>query len=243
MFIQLVTSIILFTPPAVTTEPIELLPGIYVSQGMVEFEGKVSIDCHHPDSPDVYLEMFVTAPDSREHEALFVADIQPSSLHGALLAAGFNSGEPISWGTQSNNHTTTNATGDQLQVLYSLVVDKDAEPEFLPIESLVIDLHTRDSLLEDDHRPSLVFAGSSFNNTGYAADQSGALISLTPFGDEVISPTWSLSPQADIDEPVWIADNELLPEIHTPVRIRIVKTRVEAEQDSVDSVDTQEKLQ
>ena len=56
---------------------------------------------------------------------------------------------------------------------------------------------------------------------GYLADREGSLVSLTPWGHEVISPTWTLSPDASVDEPVWIANRELVPEKGDRVRVRI----------------------
>lgn len=222
MLTQLIASVFLFTATPSMHEPIEILPGVLVADGFVEFTSQVSIDCHHPDTPDVFLEMILTAPDSREHESLFVTSIKPSILHAALLAAGFNAGEPIEWGSSQNEHTTKQATGDRLRIFYSVIDDTEPDVEFLPAESLVIDIESRQSLIEYARRPDFVFSGSSFTSNGYAADRSGSMIAITPFGDEVISPTWTLSPQADIDEPIWIAHNEIMPEKGTPVRIRIL---------------------
>ncbi len=55
----------------------------------------------------------------------------------------------------------------------------------------------------------------------YRADLDGTLIGLTTFGSECIA--WSLvySPQADLQEPDWLADRERVPPYNTPVTIRI----------------------
>ena len=98
-------------------EPKELLPGIRVADGLVEFDGSVAIDAHHPDTPDVYLEMFITAPDSREHESRVVSKIRASNLHAGLLAAGLEPGSPI---TRNDAHETVPAHGDPVKIFIKI---------------------------------------------------------------------------------------------------------------------------
>ena len=229
--------------PEPTPEPApvvlhELLPGLHIAKDIVEFSGTIAIDCHHPDTPDVYLEMLVTAPDSREHESLIVSSIKPSNLHAALLAAGFEPGSPLK---RSRDGTITPASGDALRILVSTTDPDGEQSEYIPIESWVVGDNANEpkQLAESPAWTGLVFAGSILNKHGYAADRGGTLISLTSFGDEVIAPTWTISHQADIDTPTWIANRERVPEIDTPVRIRIeaaeepdsVKSESEAETD------------
>ena len=198
----------------------ELLPGLHLTKGVIEFEGTIAIDCHHPDTPDVYLEMFVTAPDSREHESLIVASIKPSNLHAALLAAGFEPGSPLK---RSREGTITPATGDALRILVSTTNPDGEQSQFIPIEFWVVsdDADEPEQLTECPAWTGLVFAGSILNKHGYAADRGGTLTSLTSFGDEVIAPSWTVSHEADIDAPTWIADRDQVPEIDTRVLIRI----------------------
>jgi len=225
MLTQLIIALFLVFSSQPQTDLKELLPGIYVAQGVVEFEGSIAIDCHHPDTPDVFLEMLVTAPDSREHESLVVSSIKPSALHAALLAAGFEPGNPISR-DQTGKHVP--ASGDRVSVLVMLpppvestLSDSELGPSFIAIETWVMKIESEEGLLESQDWEGLVFAGSKLNVNGYAADRGGTLISLTSFGDEVIAPTWTITSQADIDEPVWIANREVVPKQGTPVRIRI----------------------
>ncbi len=225
-------SIVFFAPPIAEPQELkELLPGLHIGEGIVEFDGSVAIDCHHPETPDVYLEMLVTAPDSREHESLVVASIKPSLLHAALLAAGFEPGKPLS---RDKAGKTVPASGDRLRVLVAVIVDNedDAPASFVPIESWAIHLDTEQQLAEASSWTGLVFAGSIFVRNQYAADRAGTLISLTSFGDEVIAPTWTVSSKADIDEPVWIANRKLVPKQGTPVRIRIEAHAAEGESES-----------
>ena len=195
----------------------ELLPGIRVGDGVVEFDGAVAIDCHHLETPDVFLEMLVTAPDSREHESLVVASIKPSLLHAALLAGGFEPGSPM---TRSDLGKQVPAHGGQVQVFVA-VVEQGTVGEFVPIEAWVSHIDSDETLDAQASWSGLVFAGSILNKNGYAADLAGTLISLTSFGDEVIAPAWTISHQAEVDEPVWIANKELVPKQATPIRVRI----------------------
>lgn len=216
--------------PAPEPELVELLPGIKLAAGIVQFEGEIAVNAHHPDTPDVYLEMLVTAPDSREHEALVVARIKPSNLHAALLAAGFESGAPIS---RDKDGKPVPAHGDALRVLVSPLDDEHHPEKFIPITDWVMRVDDESALIDSQRWTGLVFAGSLLTSKGYAADRAGTLISLTSFGDEVIAPTWTVSDKADIDEPVWIANRDLLPKKGTPVVVRIegVEHQVEPQTD------------
>ncbi|MBL4592092.1 MAG: hypothetical protein JKY96_09045 [Phycisphaerales bacterium] len=195
-------------------EPKELVPGIFIAQGVVEFDAKVAIDCHHEGTPDVYLEMFITAPDSREHESLLVATIKPSSLHAALLAAGFEPGAPMSFNEKTN--TRIRATGDQL--IIEVIID-DHEP--IAIETWVVHVETAKPLQSSPDWTTFVFAGSKLTDRGYAADADATIAALTAFTTETIAPAWTLSPDAATDEPVWIANRDLVPEQGKSVRVRI----------------------
>lgn len=210
----------------------ELLPGLWVGESIVEFDGTVAIDCHHPDTPDVYLEMFVTAPDSREHESLVVSSIKPSLLHAALLAAGAEPGSPIT----RHEGKQLAAHGDRVQVFIA-IVDDNQPGEFVPIESWAVHIDDDETLDIDHVWTGFVFAGSRFDKVGYAADRAGTLVSLTSFGDEVIAPTWTLSHQADVDEPVWIANRDLVPKQGTPIRVRIEIIKEETESHEPDRID------
>lgn len=218
-----------------TTEPVEMLPGLWVADGIVEFEGTVAMDCHHPQTPDVYLEMLITGPDSREHESLVVSDIVPSNFHAALLAAGFESGSTVQ---MSDTGKRASATGESLVVKIMQIAEQELDREnanWIALSDWVEHVEDESRLINDPGWGGLVFAGSLLDSKEqYLADRDGALVSLTPFGNEVISPTWILSPDAAVDEPVWIADRDLVPDIGTPLRIRIVRSERQAVEEESD---------
>jgi hypothetical protein len=53
----------------------------------------------------------------------------------------------------------------------------------------------------------------------YVADMTGSIIGLVTFGDETIGFSRVLSDQESVQEPVWEAATEHLPEPATPVTI------------------------
>lgn len=207
-------------PTEAPVEAKEILPGVRVSPGVVEFRGTVCADTSHPQTPVVYLELLVTGPDSREHESLVVTSVRPSSIHAGLLAAGLEPGRPVAWrGTKVEKP----ASGPPVRVEAAVVGDEGVG-EFVDLASWAVHNETDQRLTEADGW-GLVFAGSTMDDRGYAADETGTIIGLTGFGTEVIAAAWGLSPQAAVDEPVWIVDKDRVPPVGTEVVIRI--TRVE----------------
>jgi hypothetical protein len=227
LFIQLIALVMVALGYQPATQLKELLPGLFVGEGIVEFDGIVPIDCHNPETPDVYLEMLVTAPDSREHESLVMASIKPSNLHAALLAAGLEAGKPI---TRDDTGKMLPATGDPIRVFVAIIKENQTDaPVFVPIEEWVIHVESGKKLSDSNDWHGVVFAGSIMGRHGYAADRAGTLVSLTSFGNEVVAPAWTLSPEADIAEPVWIANRDLVPKKGTAVRVRLETAADEVE--------------
>ena len=157
--------------------------------------------------------MLITAPDTREHESLLVSTVQPSSLHAGLLAAGFEPGSPIAY----EDDQPKPATGDAIVV----EVQIDGTEDWIQLIDWVAHVSEDLRVIDAPNWNGLVFAGSVLTDSHvYKADREGALVSLMSWGFEVISPVWTISPDASVDEPVWIADRDMVPEIHTPVRVR-----------------------
>lgn len=206
----------------------ELLDGVRVGEGVVEFNGEVAIDCHHPETPDVYLEMVVTGRNTREHESLVVTDTDASALHAALLAAGLTPGSPWEPGTP--------ATGDGVEVWFA-ELDNGGEPEtWTGAIDWVIDDDRETTLTDDEQWGGFVFAGSVLDERGYAADKAGTIVSLTVFGNETVSPVWTVSHDASVDPPAWIARNDRVPEKGTPVRVRLVAVGEEPDTTAPDAI-------
>lgn len=213
-------------PPAdesVPTEPPELrelLPGVRVAEGVVEFRGTVCADLSHEQTPVVYLELLVTGPDSREHESLVVTRVKPSAIHAGLLAAGMEPGNPVRWGPDGIEKP---AAGPRVRVEAAVVGEGGMGP-FVDLASWVVRKETGDRLVGDKGW-GLVFAGSVTDDRGYAADKAGTIVGLTGFGTEVVAAAWGLSPTASVDEPVWIVDKEKVPAFGVEVVVRISRVR------------------
>ena len=193
-----------------------------ITHAVIEIDGFIPIDCHNPQTPDVYLEVIVCAVDSREHESLVATRAKASDIHAALLAAGFYSGAPGAW----IDAGPSKPTGDPLRI--ELIVPSQPDLPTDP-KAWIRSVEREQSLLEWEAANKLhsawVFAGSRFVQRGgrevYAADGTGQIIGLHTFGSETIAWTTMLSPQADVEEPEWIAANAIVPVVRTPVIVRI----------------------
>ena len=94
-------------------------------------------------------------------------------------------------------------------------------------ESVAADIREWIVDVEDARRfePGWVFAGSRMVTMGerevYDADGTGLLVGLTTFGSEVVACDKAISHQAEVTEPEWIANRDLVPAFKTPVVLRL----------------------
>jgi len=205
--------------PAAEVELETVFPGVRVDidRGVVEFDGAVAVDVHDPDSPKVYLEVIVCAPDSKEHEALVVADVLASHVHAALLLAGFEPGSPARWLRGVDGLRPVRAEGEALSVEF--VVDGRA---FSPADWVRHELEPERSL-----PPAWLFAGSRLRDRDgdgaeeYDADGTGLIVGLHAFGSEVVAWAETAHPDSAVEEPVWLARNEAMPDRGEPVTVRL----------------------
>ncbi|MEN0019536.1 MAG: YdjY domain-containing protein [Planctomycetota bacterium] len=202
---------------------VEVFPGVRAEPdgGVVEFDGYVPIDCHNPETPDVYLEVIVCAEDSREHESLVATALKPSHLHAAMLLAGFEPGAPGGWQTVGDSIESVLPTGDAVRVM--LVVDGQWST---PTE-WITNVEPGGTAFADAYsQSSWVFAGSRPVDRGpirYDADGTGQIIGLHTFGSEVVAFENVLSPEASIEAPEWIADARTVPVRGTPVTVVLTR--------------------
>jgi hypothetical protein len=200
----------------------EVFPGVRLdaSTRTVEFDGVVPVDAHNPKFPRVYLEVVVSTPDTRPHEALVVTKAKAAEIHAALLLAGFKPGTPGSFAWEGQTLKASPPSGDPLRVW---LVTRDASGRELvqAAESWV-------SVLPDN-RPlegnGWVFAGSRFRNRNgseeYVGDIEGTIVGLTTFSSETIAWSTVYSPDSRIKEPEWIARPDRVPKINSVVTVRI----------------------
>ncbi|MEL7473052.1 MAG: YdjY domain-containing protein [Planctomycetota bacterium] len=210
------------TEPAATPRATlrEVFPGIRVDAeaGIVEFDGVVPIDTRNERAPDVYLEVIVCAPDSKEHEALVMADVRASHLHAALLLLGAEPGAPGRWSRADAKLRAEPPTGRRVRVELiaegALPVPPSAwmRPEFggsAPPETAWV---FAGSLVADRDQDGL---------DEYAADRTGLLVGLHSFGSEVVAWTHMAHPDSSVETPAWLANNDVMPAAGEPVTIRL----------------------
>jgi hypothetical protein len=208
-------------PPAT-----ELGPGLRASieGGWVEFDATVPIDTRNPSSPDVYLELIACSPDTREHESLVVTDVRPSGIHAALLILGLKPGTPGRVEMTEEGVVRTPASGDEVEIQLRWTEAGKHERVDRPSDWY------RDDGSGSGPRsvpPAWVFTGSrevQFRGRAfYDADGTGVVIGLTTFGSEVIGLRSVISPDSATDEPRFLARNDAVPPVGTPVRVRLVR--------------------
>jgi hypothetical protein len=216
-------------PPALR----ELFPLVRadLSAKIVEFDGIVPINCHDPATPDVYLELVACTPDTREHESLVMTKARPSHVHAALLAIGLQPGKPGAWKFENKKLLPIPPEGDGL-ALTLVYHDASGKAIECPVTDWIINARDGSPFAPRDHdetKPRWVFAGSVMamrqGKEVYDADGAGTFIGLCTFGSEVIAWRDTISPEAMIEEPVWIADPKKVPAAGTPVTVRIRPAR------------------
>ena len=193
--------------------------------GIVEFDGWVPIDCHDPRTPDVWLELIVCTPDTREHESLVVSKAKPSDVHAAMLLVGLEAGTPGSYRWDGERVVAVAPEGDAVLVEFVYEDDQGREVHANPTD-WVVDAGLERTL--SDHvgkKIAFVFAGSRFvaynGPEVYDADLAGTLIGLATFGGETIAFGEVISHEAVYQEPEWLANAKRVPAYGTKVRVRI----------------------
>jgi hypothetical protein len=214
------------TQTQVATGMRELFPHVRadVAAKIIEIDGTVPIDCHNAETPQVFLEVTVCTPDTKEHETLVVTKARPSHVHAALLALGLKPDKPGSWKWEDKKLIPIPPSGDPLEVTIAYT-DKSGKEIEAPASDWVKMAESGGAFLPRNAGPKWVFAGSVFakrdGEERYDADGSGVLIGLTTFGSEVVAWADTLSPESSIQDPDWIADPAKVPAAGTKVVVRI----------------------
>lgn len=189
----------------------------------VRFDGVVPIDAHDRRAPWVFLEVVVCSPDTKEHEALVMTEAIPSHVHAALLLVGLEPGSPGDWTVDNDQLRATPPRGDELRVTLTFHDDHGVEHSVRP-EDMVVNAHTG-ARFGAARAGKWVFAGSRIiSREGerlYDADGAGTLVGLTTFGSETVAWSEVISPEAGVEEPVWIADAKTTPPVGTRITVTI----------------------
>jgi hypothetical protein len=204
---------------------IEVAPRVRVERASrtVEFEALAVLDTG-------FLEQFVCTEGTREHESLFVFEGRASSVHAALLAAGFANGAPGRWVEVDEGATATTEntrfrgeppTGSALRLAVRLPDGTERPLEWFIRPAPIGEAAARSAEI----RWEFVFAGSRFRvdrRTGaerYLADGSGSLVGLVTFGDETIAPREVIPDQASVESPMWEVWTERMPPLGSRVTL------------------------
>jgi len=194
----------------------------------VEFDGIVPVDCHHEDTPDVFLEVVACTKGTREHEALVMTEAQPSLVHAAMLLIGLEPGSPGA--PRTRREAPILPEGDSIRVEF---VWRDSSGGEIVSDASDWIRHVETG--ETFGGSGWVFAGSRIVETQgrefYDADGTGLLIGLATFanarieeatmGGATVALADPFSPEAGMAEPVWIANPERVPAFGTAVVVRL----------------------
>lgn len=172
-----------------------------------------------------WLEQVACSPGTREHEALVVVEARPSHIHAALLMAGFDPGEPGKWiyHDEQERIEVKPPTGAPLTIV--MRYEKNGETVEVPVRRWIRD-HLGESEFPND---PWVFAGSQvaenpeFMGPGehYVADQTGSIIGLVTFGDELIAYSKVIADQVAVQPAEWEVNTDTVPPVDTKVTVVI----------------------
>lgn len=245
IFCLLVTSCTSPPPPEVEVEveaaeeepatpPIKL-PGIEIdTEGeFVDVEAKVCLE-------EGLLELVACTTGTKEHESVVVIDASPIHIHTALLLIGARNGNPAMRKPINEEQTRwmhLPPQGDPIEVS-RVCEDADGNPVERPISDFITrsegdpymqdmgydDSSSSDGEKEEAFPDTFVFAGSHLienenGETQYLAEQSGNLISISTFGDELLCLSGFQS--RENGQLVWEIDPTHLPALDTQVTLRL----------------------
>ena len=221
------------TPAPAGLKFTELVPGVRVDRDarVVEFDGTVPVDCHDPQTPLVFLEVLCCSPDTYEHEALVVTKVAPSNIHAALLLIGLEPGAPGMLDFRGKELKVVPPTGSPVALEFIWRGPDGIEHTDTPADWIVNVANQTAFPASIDNVSAWKFAGSRMVSRRdrasgqmrevYDADGAGSIIGLTTFGSEVIAFARVLSPEEAITPAEWIANNKRVPNVKTPVKVRI----------------------
>lgn len=221
------------TPAEASANNVVKLPGIeiHAEKAIVDVDGQVALT-------DGLLELIACTEGTKEHEAIVRIDALPIHVHTALLLIGARNGNPAMRKPINEEQTRWMHYRPSGQPIKVSLVLKDPEGKDVerPINDFIrrtegdpympdMGFETEESGEEKEAFPNVfLFTGSHLiegkeGNKQYLADQSGHVITISTFGDELLG-------LADIQsrengELVWEVDPTHLPPLDTKVKLRL----------------------
>ena len=195
----------------------------------MEFDGVVPVDVNDPDAPDVWLEVTVCTPDSKEHESLVMTEARPSHVHAALLMLGVEPGRPGFWDvSEAGELLKFEPEGPAVRVEFITRRDGGEVIEDAADWVLVVDgprLERRRVLSDVVVGEAFVFGGSRIveraGREWYEADMVGTLVGLSTFGSETVAHVEVHSHASAVEAPRFLARSDVVPPQWTEVTVRL----------------------
>jgi hypothetical protein len=207
------------------------LPGVAIDlkERCVDIEGKICLD-------KGMLELVVCTKGSKEHESIVAVAARPMHIHLALLLLGADAGNPAMRRAprgEDERWIDIPPRGSAVDVLL-VFPDKAGKPAEHPISEFITRSSAEAEVGRDaaadkkvDRRfptHTFLFAGSHLVGDGpgprkYLSDESGNVISIVTFGDELLCLSGVHSDQNDALE--WQVSAAGLPAVGTKVTLRL----------------------
>jgi hypothetical protein len=179
------------------------------------------------------LELIACTKDTKEHEAIVVVEAKPSHIHTALLLLGARPGNPAmrraidEEGTRFVDLPPRGAPVD----VFLVITDPGGKERERPISDFIAPSEQfsepgggGEGAADKFPTHTFLFAGSFLHGQGegprtYLCDQSGNVISISTFGDELLC----LAGVHGHDNGMlnWQVDGEKLPEVGAKVTLRL----------------------
>ncbi len=212
------------------------LPGMLIDlqKKCVDLEATICLD-------HGFLELVACTKGSKEHESIVSINARPMHVHTALLLLGATNGNPAMRKPVNEEKTRwvhLPPRGDLIDV-FLVVKNSDDKLVERPISDFIsrskdridenglVDDHPKDDKTDkaDKFPHTFLFAGSHLHdakNNGprqYLADQSGHVISIATFGDELLCLPFHQSKENG--SLTWRVDPTHLPKVGTKVTLRL----------------------
>jgi len=178
------------------------------------------------------LELVACAKGTKEHESIVAIEAKPMHIHAALLLLGAKPGSPATrqrLGDQNGRWFEVPPSGGPVDVFLVL---KDQEGELVehPISDFIAPSSRRSDGSASADEPAkfpthtFLFAGSVLYGEGpgprrYLSDESGNVVSLSTFGDEMLCLP-AIHSQAN-ESLLWEVDATKLPALGSKVTLRL----------------------
>ncbi|WP_338687714.1 YdjY domain-containing protein [Haloferula helveola] len=195
-----------------------------------------------------FLELLACTKQTKEHESIVAVEAKPSHIHAALLLLGAKPGNPAIQkrvGGIDGHWVDIAPRGQEIEV-YLVFKDEKGEMKEHPVNEFIS--RGPEDVVDDGGEGaeqvkfpthSFLFAGSHLYKEGdappqYLCDQSGNVISISTFGDELLClPGVHAKDNGSL---VWEVDPTHLPPLDTKVILRLKpKFEEEAEEKAPDA--------